>query len=58
MNDDLKLRQEAGKWVETKMLEFLLQYTPAEQLSVGDIKHIAAHARTLAFSASELTGRP
>lgn len=49
MNDDLKTRQQAGEDVEKLMLDFLLQYTPAQELKVADVKAIAFHARSIAF---------
>jgi len=49
MADTLNARQEAGQEVEKQMLEFLLQFAPAHELKVGDVKVIAGHARRLAF---------
>jgi hypothetical protein len=51
MTEDLKRRQSAAKEVEVKMLETLLQFTPAEFLKVCDVLFIARHAGTLAFEA-------
>ncbi len=48
---DLKARQAASEQVEKKMLDFLTNFTPAEQLSVGDAKCIARFARNFAFDA-------
>lgn len=49
MADDLKQRQEAGEEVERKMVDFLMQFDPAGELKVSDVKVIALHARSLAF---------
>lgn len=49
MADTLKQRQEAGQEVERQLLAFLLQFAPAHELKVGDVKQIAGHARRLAF---------
>lgn len=47
----LKQRQEAGERVEKEMLEFMLQYTPAQELQVRNILDIAFRARGVAFDA-------
>lgn len=49
-DNDLKQKQEAGQTVEIKMLEFLLQFEPARELRVCDVKMIADHARQVAFN--------
>lgn len=49
MADDLKQRQEAGEQVERQMINFLMQFDPAGELKVSDIKVIANRARSLAF---------
>jgi hypothetical protein len=48
---DFKRRQEAGETVEREMLEFLLQYAPAQELKVSDIQMIARAACSIAFAA-------
>ena len=48
---DLKRRQEAGEQVERKMMDILLQFTPAQVLKVCDVKFIAGAARACAFEA-------
>lgn len=48
----LKRRQEVGAQVEQKMLDFLLQYTPARELKLGDAHCIANAARLYAFDAT------
>lgn len=47
--DDLKRRQDAGAEVEKRMLSFLMQFTPAGELKVGDAKQIAFAARNFSF---------
>jgi hypothetical protein len=42
--------QAACKKIDETMLEFLLQYTPCESMTVGDVKLIARTASRLAFS--------
>jgi len=49
MSEDIKLRQLAGERVEARMTFFLTQFGPAEVLKMGDVKAIAALARTIAF---------
>ena len=49
--DDLKSRQEKAAVVETKMLEFLVNFDPAGHLSLNDAKTIADFAKTFAFEA-------
>lgn len=56
--DDLRRQQEAGTRVEKEMVEFLLQFSPAEQLRVCDIKQIASYARALAFDAFRVESSP
>lgn len=51
VNNDLKFRQEACNKIEQDMVQFLLQYNPASELKVSDIKMIAARARYVAFDA-------
>lgn len=46
---ELKLRQEAGQRVELRMLKFLTNFSPADELKVSDIKSIAMFARTISF---------
>lgn len=43
--------QEASAEVETKMMNFLLNYAPTQDMKVGDAKTIARFARTYAFDA-------
>ena len=50
MDETLKRRQEAGQSVERGMLDFLVQFTPAHEMKLGDVMLIAAHARRLAFN--------
>lgn len=58
MADDLKKLQDAGQQVERDMLQFLLQYDPANVLTLADAKQIAGRARRLAFDQfSELLPR-
>ena len=45
----LKSFQEAGERAEARMLEFLLQFIPASELKVSDVKCIAQHARSITF---------
>lgn len=49
MRKDLKSLQEAGATVERQMIEFLMQFDPAGQLTLSDAKAIAFHAHRLAF---------
>lgn len=51
MPDDLKQRQQAAEVVEKATLDFLMQFEPAERLTVGDAKVIARRAARLAFDA-------
>ena len=48
-DNTLKARQEAGERVEARVLEMLLHYAPAQDLSVGNVKQIAFAARQVAF---------
>lgn len=50
-DDDLKRRQEAGALVEKRMIEFLIQFHPAGELKVDNVRAIAFEARRLAFDA-------
>lgn len=45
----LEARQRAGQAIERDMIEFIMQFAPAEKLRVCDVQQIAAHARRLAF---------
>lgn len=49
MRDTLKQRQEAGAVLEHQMIAFLMQFDPARELKVCDVRLIASHARSLAF---------
>jgi hypothetical protein len=49
--DDLKFRQSASAVVERKMIEFLLNFVPAGELTITDAKTIARFATTIAFDA-------
>jgi hypothetical protein len=49
MTTTLQTRQAAGTRVEEKMLAFLLQFIPAENLTVNNVKCIAFEARRIAF---------
>lgn len=53
MNDTLTDRQEAGKEVERRLIDFLLGYSPAQELKVCDVKQIAFAARQYSFDAYE-----
>ena len=57
MDDRLKEAQKLGEDVENKMLDFLMQYEPTQELKVCDVKLIAHRARLLAFDAIELASR-
>lgn len=46
---ELKDRQAACAKVEKRMLDFLLQFHPADDLKLGDAKSIAMFAREIAF---------
>lgn len=48
---ELKVRQTAVAKVESKMLEFLIQFDPAGALKLNDAKVIAKVAREIAFEA-------
>lgn len=50
-NLDLKKKQDACEEVERKMIDFLLQFIPAGELKVCDVKQIAYEARALSFNA-------
>lgn len=50
MTDNLKQRQAAGEEVERQMIEFLIQFDPARDMKVSDVKTIANYARGLAFN--------
>ena len=45
----LEQRQKAGQEVESQMIGFLLQFDPAADLSISDVKCIARYARQIAF---------
>lgn len=45
--------QLAGQTAERAMLNFLMQYEPAGDLTISDAKLIAAQARQLVFAALE-----
>ena len=49
MDPTLSSKQVAGTEVEKRMIEFLLQFIPAEELKLADIKQIAHQARRIAF---------
>lgn len=49
--NDLKRRQAASEAAERLMMDFLLQYTPCENLKINDAKAIAFRARNLVFDA-------
>lgn len=49
MSHELKRVQQAAQYVEESMLSHLLQYSPCDQLTVGDVKAIAVAARQIAF---------
>ena len=51
MIDNLKERQKAAHEVETKMVEALLGFIPAQDLKVVDVLFIARHAGAIAFDA-------
>lgn len=53
MDETLKQRQDAARKLEQSMLEFFMQFGPAETLTVGDVKQIAAWARNSAFGLFE-----
>lgn len=55
---DLKARQEAGQRVEKKMMEYLLQFSSADDLTVSTIKHISFLARQAAFEEFSKIGEP
>ena len=48
---DLRRRQEAGQEVETRMREYLINLTQAQELTVSVILCIAFNARAIAFDA-------
>lgn len=48
-DEDLSLRQAAGGRVEARMKEFLLEFSPAQELKVCDMLAIARFARQLSF---------
>jgi hypothetical protein len=54
MNEKLKQRQEASANVEKRMVEFLIQFSPAQDLTVADVKTIALFARNISFGEHEL----
>lgn len=47
--DDLKRRQLAGQQFESKLLLWLIDYGPAGELRINDIKQLSFAARQLAF---------
>lgn len=47
----LEQRQKAGTEVEERVLAFLIQFSPAENLRVCDVAQIAHAARRIAFDA-------
>lgn len=47
----LALRQKAAEQASNRMLDMLLGYSPAEKLSVADVKFIAEWTRTVSFDA-------
>jgi len=49
VDDDLKRRQAAAASLEQRMKDFLLNFEPADKLSVGDAKTIARFASSFAF---------
>ena len=49
--NDIEFRQQAGMEVERKMLEFLMQWSPADEMKIVDVKQIAFFARRIAFEA-------
>lgn len=49
MDPTLISKQEAGAEVERRMIAFLMQFIPAEELKLADIKQIASQARRAAF---------
>ena len=58
MNDDLKSRQDAGKEVEEKMLEFLLSFSPAQEMKICDAQTVARFARNISFHAFDPANFP
>lgn len=51
MADALALRQKAAQSAEQRMLSTLMDFTPAEKLTVSDVKFIASWCRSICFDA-------
>lgn len=54
MNERLKQRQAASANVEKRLIEFLMQFQPAQELTIANVKTIALFARNIAFDEHEL----